>query len=73
LRQAGFTKFSSDLQALSIGATNLIFAMIAMTLIDRLAEKAFADGRGGHIMCLRESRTFSCRTSTKIFWGLLVC
>jgi len=37
--QAGFSKVSSDLQAVAIGATNLIFTMIAMTLIDRVGRK----------------------------------
>ncbi len=37
--QAGFNKVSSDLQAVAIGATNLIFTMIAMTLIDRIGRK----------------------------------
>jgi len=36
---AGFNKVSSDLQAVAIGATNLIFTMIAMTLIDRVGRK----------------------------------
>jgi sugar porter (SP) family MFS transporter len=37
--QAGFTKVSSDLQAVAVGATNLLFTMIAMTVIDRLGRK----------------------------------
>jgi len=37
--QAGFNKVSSDLQAVAIGATNLIFTMIAMSLIDRVGRK----------------------------------
>lgn len=36
---AGFSKVSSDLQAVAIGATNLIFTMIAMSLIDRVGRK----------------------------------
>jgi len=36
---AGFNKVSSDLQSVAIGATNLIFTMIAMTLIDRVGRK----------------------------------
>ncbi|MGC2267812.1 MAG: sugar porter family MFS transporter, partial [Candidatus Acidiferrales bacterium] len=32
---AGFNKVSSDLQAVAIGATNLVFTMLAMSLIDR--------------------------------------
>jgi sugar porter (SP) family MFS transporter len=37
--QAGFSKVSSDLQAVAIGATNLLFTMIAMSVIDRLGRK----------------------------------
>ena len=36
---AGFSKVSADLQAVAIGATNLIFTMIAMSVIDRLGRK----------------------------------
>lgn len=37
--RAGFSKVSSDLQAVAIGATNLVFTMIAMSLIDRVGRK----------------------------------
>jgi MFS transporter, SP family, arabinose:H+ symporter len=37
--RAGFNKVSSDLQAVAIGATNLVFTMLAMTLIDRVGRK----------------------------------
>jgi sugar porter (SP) family MFS transporter len=37
--QAGFSKVSSDLQAVAIGATNLLFTMIAMSVIDRIGRK----------------------------------
>jgi len=36
---AGFSKVSADLQSVAIGATNLVFTMIAMTLIDRVGRK----------------------------------
>ena len=36
---AGFNKVSSDLQAVAIGATNLVFTMLAMAVIDRLGRK----------------------------------
>jgi len=36
---AGFTKVSGDLQAVAVGATNLLFTMIAMSLIDRVGRK----------------------------------
>ena len=37
--QAGFTKVSGDLQSVAVGATNLIFTIVAMTLIDRAGRK----------------------------------
>jgi MFS transporter, SP family, arabinose:H+ symporter len=37
--KAGFSKVSGDLQSVAVGATNLIFTMIAMTLIDRIGRK----------------------------------
>ena len=36
---AGFSKMSSDLQAVAIGATNLAATLFAMTLIDRVGRK----------------------------------
>lgn len=37
--QAGFSKVSGDMQAVAVGATNLLFTTIAMTMIDRLGRK----------------------------------
>lgn len=37
--RAGFSKVSGDLQAVAVGATNLLFTMIGMTLIDRAGRK----------------------------------
>jgi MFS family permease len=37
--KAGFNKVSSDLQSVAVGATNLLFTMLAMTLIDRIGRK----------------------------------
>lgn len=37
--KAGFSKVSGDLQAVAIGATNLLFTMIAMSIIDRVGRK----------------------------------
>jgi sugar porter (SP) family MFS transporter len=37
--KAGFTKVSGDLQAVAVGATNLLFTMIAMSVIDKLGRK----------------------------------
>ena len=37
--RAGFEKVSSDLQAVAIGATNFLFTVVAMTIIDRFGRK----------------------------------
>jgi sugar porter (SP) family MFS transporter len=37
--RAGFNKVSGDLQAVAVGATNLVFTMIAMSVIDRIGRK----------------------------------
>ena len=42
---AGFSKVSGNLQAVAIGATNLLFTMIAMSVIDRLGRKTLLLGR----------------------------
>ena len=51
--QAGFSKVSSDLQAVAIGATNLLFTMIAMSLIDKVGRrKLLLTGAVGTTVCL---------------------
>jgi sugar porter (SP) family MFS transporter len=37
--RAGFSKVSGDLQAVAVGATNLLFTVLAMLVIDRLGRK----------------------------------
>ncbi|HMC59589.1 MAG TPA: sugar porter family MFS transporter, partial [Candidatus Solibacter sp.] len=37
--KAGFTKVSGDLQAVAVGATNLLFTMVAMSMIDRVGRR----------------------------------
>lgn len=50
---AGLGKVSSDLQAIAIGVTNLLFTVIAMTLIDRLGrKKLLLVGSVGTALCL---------------------
>jgi MFS transporter, SP family, arabinose:H+ symporter len=50
---AGFSKVSGNLQAVAIGATNLLFTMIAMTVIDRLGRKTLLlVGSVGTAICL---------------------
>src|SRR2546422_9424174 len=51
--RAGFSRISSDMQAVSIGCTNLIFTCIAMSVIDRLGrKKLLLTGAAGTGLCL---------------------
>jgi len=51
--RAGFGKVSGNLQAVAIGATNLIFTMIAMSVIDRVGrKKLLLIGSVGTALCL---------------------
>ncbi|HEY1342473.1 MAG TPA: sugar porter family MFS transporter [Bryobacteraceae bacterium] len=38
--KAGFTKVSGDLQAVAVGAANLLFTIVAMSVIDKMGRKA---------------------------------
>jgi sugar porter (SP) family MFS transporter len=50
---AGFSSISSDMQAVLIGFTNLVFTLIAMTQIDRLGRrKLLLTGAAGTALCL---------------------
>jgi len=50
---AGFSKVSGDLQAVAIGATNLLFTMIAMSVIDKVGrKKLLLVGSVGTALCL---------------------
>jgi MFS transporter, SP family, arabinose:H+ symporter len=51
--KAGFSKVSSDLQTVAIGLSNLLFTMIAMSVIDRLGrKKLLLIGAAGTAACL---------------------
>ncbi|HLH06484.1 MAG TPA: sugar porter family MFS transporter [Terriglobales bacterium] len=51
--RAGFTKVSSDLQAVVIGATNLLFTMVGLSVIDKLGRKTLLlVGAVGTAACL---------------------
>jgi MFS transporter, SP family, arabinose:H+ symporter len=51
--RAGFSRVSSDMQAVAIGLTNLIFTMIAMSVIDRVGRrKLLLTGAVGTGLCL---------------------
>ncbi|HEV2194350.1 MAG TPA: sugar porter family MFS transporter [Candidatus Acidoferrum sp.] len=50
---AGFSKVSGDLQSVAVGATNLLFTMIAMAVIDKLGRKTLLlVGSIGTCLCL---------------------
>ncbi len=50
---AGFSRISGNLQAVAIGATNLVFTMIAMSVIDKLGRKTLLlVGSVGTAACL---------------------
>lgn len=50
---AGFSKVSGDLQSVAVGATNLIFTIIAMAVIDKLGRKTLLlVGSVGTCLCL---------------------
>jgi len=73
--QAGFNKVSSDLQAVAIGATNLIFTMVAMTLIDRIGrKKLLLTGAVGTALCLAGvAYVFLSHSHESLLVALLVC
>jgi MFS transporter, SP family, arabinose:H+ symporter len=51
--QAGFNKVSGDLQAVAIGATNLVFTVLAMLVIDRAGRRFLLTiGAVGTALCL---------------------
>ncbi|MDE3199023.1 MAG: sugar porter family MFS transporter [Acidobacteriota bacterium] len=52
-QKGGFSKVSSDLQAVAIGLTNLIFTMIAMSIIDKAGRRTLLlTGSIGTAFCL---------------------
>ncbi|HXA49266.1 MAG TPA: sugar porter family MFS transporter [Candidatus Acidoferrum sp.] len=51
--KAGFSKSSGDLQTVAIGFSNLLFTMVAMSVIDRLGrKKLLLIGAAGTAVCL---------------------
>ncbi|HEX4136050.1 MAG TPA: sugar porter family MFS transporter [Bryobacteraceae bacterium] len=51
--RAGFSKVSGDVQSVAIGATNLLFTVIAMTVIDRVGRRfLLLTGAVGTAACL---------------------
>ena len=67
---AGFSKVSGNLQAVAIGATNLLFTMIAMSVIDKLGRKTLLlVGSVGPRSAWPGFRSFSSPASTRTFWS----
>jgi sugar porter (SP) family MFS transporter len=51
--RAGFSKVSGDLQAVAVGATNLVFTMLAMAIIDKAGRRTLLlIGSVGMAICL---------------------
>ena len=61
---AGYDRLSGDLQTIAVGATNLIFTLVGISLIDRIGRKTLLlVGALGMALCLS--------VVAAIFWGLL--
>lgn len=72
--RAGFSKVSSDLQAVAIGFTNLVFTMIAMSIIDRVGrKKLLLIGAVGTALCLAGVATiFASNSHEEMLVWLLI-
>jgi len=72
--QAGFGKVSGNLQAVAIGATNLVFTMLAMSVIDRIGRKTLLlIGSLGTMLCLAGvSTVFATQRYEQLLVWLLI-
>jgi MFS transporter, SP family, arabinose:H+ symporter len=71
---AGFSKVSGDLQSVAIGGTNLLFTMIAMSVIDRVGRKTLLlIGSVGTAFCLAGVAAifFTGRHENLLVWMLV--
>ena len=71
---AGFSKVSGNLQAVAVGATNLIFTMAAMSVIDRIGRKILLlIGAAGTAACLAGVAAifFTSRHEEWLLWLLI--
>jgi sugar porter (SP) family MFS transporter len=71
---AGFSKVSGDLQAVAVGATNLVFTMFAMSVIDRIGRKTLLlIGAAGTAACLAGVAAifFSLHHENWLLWLLI--
>jgi hypothetical protein len=72
--RAGFSKVSSNLQAVVIGGTNLLFTLIAMSVIDKIGRKILLlIGAAGTAGCLAGVATifFTQRHEDWLLWLLV--
>ncbi|HEV2387896.1 MAG TPA: sugar porter family MFS transporter [Candidatus Acidoferrales bacterium] len=72
--RAGFSKVSADLQAVAIGATNLLFTIAAMSVIDRIGRKSLLlAGSVGMAACLAgvSAVFFTGRHERALVWLLV--
>ncbi len=71
---AGFSKVSGNLQAVAVGGTNLIFTMVAMSVIDRIGRKTLLlVGSVGTAACLAgvSAIFFTARHENLLVWLLI--
>jgi len=71
---AGYSKISGNLQAVAVGATNLLFTIIAMSVIDKLGRKTLLlVGSVGTALCLAGVATifFTLSHQTLLVWLLI--
>jgi len=71
---AGFSKVSGNLQAVAVGGTNLIFTMVAMSVIDRIGRKTLLlVGSVGTATCLAgvSAIFFTARHENLLVWLLI--
>jgi SP family arabinose:H+ symporter-like MFS transporter len=72
--RAGFTKVSGDLQAVVIGATNLVFTMLAMSVIDKVGRRTLLlIGSVGTTLCLASVSYIFCTSQHEdlLIWPLI--
>ena len=71
---AGFSKVSGDVQAVMIGGTNLLFTIIAMSVIDKIGRKTMLlTGAVGTTICLAGvSAIFLSNTNQNLLIWLLI-
>jgi len=72
--RAGFSKVSGDLQAVAVGATNLIFTAVAMSIIDKVGRKRLLlVGSVGTLICLSTISTlfYTGRHQNLLLWPLI--